>query len=179
MSLRHVKRSVKCHQMPVLQKQLYLTFTSNNQFKISQSPYSYQWLLPSTGYIFYLSPWKLFAMIKTKGVFRTKSTTLTTYLRYPVNFFLRKTSSQMFEWVLNTPLKTFLLLQFSHKYFIKIAFRKKDTVTGINIQICIKICATIFLKAYVLFSSCCKLILTLFKSLLFSSKFEINSLKIA
>ena len=32
-----------------------ITCSSNNQFKVSQSPYSSQWLLPNTGY---LSPWK-------------------------------------------------------------------------------------------------------------------------
>ena len=33
-----------------------------------------------------------FAMIRTSGVLRTQSITLTTHLRYPVNYFLKKAS---------------------------------------------------------------------------------------
>ena len=84
-----------------------ITFDSNNQFNVSQSSYSSQWLHPNTGYLLFVYLETFFAMIKTRCVFITQSTTLTMYLGYPVNYFLKKASSKMFEWVLNTPLKTF------------------------------------------------------------------------
>ena len=40
---------------------------------------------------------------------RSQSRTLTTYLRYSVNYYLKKAPSPIFEWVLNTPLKPFPL----------------------------------------------------------------------
>ena len=65
-------------------------FSSNNQFKASKSPYSSQWLLPNTSCLLFVSMEAFFVIIKTRGIFRTHSTTLTTYLRYPVNYFLKK-----------------------------------------------------------------------------------------
>ena len=59
----------------------------NNQFKVSQSPYTLS--VAASEYIFYLSLSKIFSIIKTRGVFRTQSTTLT-YLRYPTKYFLKK-----------------------------------------------------------------------------------------
>ena len=50
-----------------------------------------------------------FAMNKTRGALRTQSTTLITYLCYLVNYFLNNVLSEMFEWVLNTSPRTFLL----------------------------------------------------------------------
>ena len=86
-----------------------------NKFRVSQSTYSSQQLLPNTGYPL---------MIKTRDLFRTQ-TTFTTCLRYPVNYFLKTVSSYMFECVLNTPLKTFLL-PFHYSFLIE-TFLVEDT----------------------------------------------------
>ena len=66
-----------------------ITFALNNQIKVSQSPYSSQWLLPNGCLVgsFFV------AMIKTRGAFRTQPITLTTHLGYPGNYFLKKASS--------------------------------------------------------------------------------------
>ena len=73
-------------------------------------------------------------MIKTRGIFRTQSTTLTTHLRYLMNYFPKKISSQMFEWVLNTPLETFLLL-FCCSFLINISSRSYHIFRAVYIQL--------------------------------------------
>ena len=79
-----------------------ITFDSNNQFNVSQSSYSFQWLHPNTGYLLFVSLETFFAMIKTRCVFITQSTTLT--------IFLKKLHRRCSSWVLNTPLKTFCFI---------------------------------------------------------------------
>ena len=63
-----------------------------------------------------------FAMINTRGVFRTQSTTLATYLRYPVNYFFKKALSYTFGWVLSTLFKT-CLLPLHYSFLINVSSR--------------------------------------------------------
>ena len=92
--------------MSYLKQFFYLNYVLDKKFKVSQLPYSCCFRIQA---IFYLPLWNFFPMFNARGVLRTQSTTLTPYLRYSVNYFIKNTLSQTFEWLLNKSVKTFPL----------------------------------------------------------------------